>query len=195
MAHVHPRFPNVFYSSGNPVRSYTALNHENPEFIRFVNPGDLRIAHISCGASGCHAKENLEVHKSMMTHGCMLWERPSTTTGPCRYKWPKYGESYSMNGTRSGSETVPPPTREETATNGVLPYLDPLPRFNVTQPSNILRIFEPGGPLSPPKSGFPNGRKSRAGPASGPVTAAWERPTGPTPCSSVSKRPASSTRR
>ena len=41
----------------NPVRSYTLLNHESPEFIRFVNPGDLRIAHLSCGTMGCHARK------------------------------------------------------------------------------------------------------------------------------------------
>lgn len=149
LAHINPRFPNVFYSSANPVRSYTALNHENPEFIRFVNPGDLRIAHISCGASGCHAKENLEVHKSMMTHGCMLWGAALYNNGAVPNKWPKYGESYSMNGTAQRIQTVPPPTPEETATKGVLPYLDPLPRFNVTQPSNVLRIFERGGRFAP----------------------------------------------
>ena len=43
-AHVWPRFPDAWGTSGNPVRSYTLLNHESPEFIRFVNPGDLRIA-------------------------------------------------------------------------------------------------------------------------------------------------------
>ena len=45
-----------------PTRSarYTLLNHESPEFIRFVNPGDLRIAHISCGTAGCHPKEVLQ---------------------------------------------------------------------------------------------------------------------------------------
>ena len=64
---------NVWRSSANPVRSYTVLNHENPEFIRFVNPSDFRVAHISCGTTNCHPRINLEVHKSMMTHGCMLW--------------------------------------------------------------------------------------------------------------------------
>jgi hypothetical protein len=29
------------------------LNHESPEFIRFVNPGD-RVAHMSCGF--CHQR-------------------------------------------------------------------------------------------------------------------------------------------
>ena len=70
-AHVAPLLPNAWPTSGNPVRSYALLNHESPEFVRFVNPGDLRIAHISCGI--CHEKEVLAVRKSMMTHGCMLW--------------------------------------------------------------------------------------------------------------------------
>ncbi len=28
---------------------------------------------------------------------------------------------------------------------GVVPFLDPLPRFEMTQPGNVLRIFERGG--------------------------------------------------
>ena len=38
---------------------------------------------------------------------------------------------------------------------GVLPYLDPLPRFVIGQPSNILRIFEKGGE-KPLELGLPN---------------------------------------
>jgi hypothetical protein len=41
-AHVQPCLPQGWPTSANPVRSYTLLNHERPEFIRFVNPGDLR---------------------------------------------------------------------------------------------------------------------------------------------------------
>ncbi len=70
-AHVWPRFAPAWKDSANPVRSYTILNHESPEFIRFMNPGDLRVAHIACGQ--CHANEVLQLRKSMMTHGCMLW--------------------------------------------------------------------------------------------------------------------------
>ena len=70
-AHVQPHFHDAWRSSANPVRSYTLLNHEKPEFIRFVNPGDLRIAHITCGQ--CHPNEVLQNRMSMMTHGCMLW--------------------------------------------------------------------------------------------------------------------------
>ena len=63
------------------MRSYALLNHEAPEFIRFVNPGDLRIAHLSCGTVGCHPKEVMQSRKSMMTHGCMLWEAAAYNNG------------------------------------------------------------------------------------------------------------------
>jgi len=105
-AHVQPRFPEVWASTGNPVRSYTVLNHECPEFIRFVNPGDLRIAHLSCGTSGCHPRETLEVKKSMMTHGCMLWGAALYNNGAIPSKRSRYGESYSMNGTPQRLQTV-----------------------------------------------------------------------------------------
>ncbi len=42
-------------------------------------------------------------------------------------------------------QTVPPPTADEIANQGLLPYLDPLPMFQITQPGNVLRIFERGG--------------------------------------------------
>jgi len=144
-AHVHPRFPNAWANSGNPVRSYTLLNHERPEFVRFVNPGDLRVAHISCGTSGCHAQDVLAVKKSMMTHGCMLWGAALYNNGAVPFKRPRYGELYSMHGKPLRIQTVPPPTEKEMAEDGVLPFLDPLPRFQISQPGNVLRIFERGG--------------------------------------------------
>jgi hypothetical protein len=144
-AHIQPRNVEVFCSSGNPVRSYTALNHESWEFIRFMNPGDLRVAHLSCGTAGCHPAESLRVKKSMMTHGCMLWGAALYNNGAVPFKAPRYGESYSMHGVPQRLQTVPPPTEYEIHQKGVLPYLDPLPKFQVTQPANILRIFERGG--------------------------------------------------
>ncbi|MCH8045290.1 MAG: hypothetical protein IID44_16385 [Planctomycetes bacterium] len=146
-AHIRPRFPEAWSSSANPVRSYTLLNHESPEFIRFVNPGDLRVAHISCGE--CHAGEVLAVRKSMMTHGCMLWGAALYNNGAVSHKRPRYGESYSMNGKPLRLQTVPAPTEKEMAREGVLPFLDPLPRFEITQTSNTLRIFERGGRFRP----------------------------------------------
>ena len=68
-AHVLPRRPDIFNTSANAVRSYTALNEESPEFIRFFNPGDLRVAAVSCGAAGCHGEIVSRVATSMMAHG------------------------------------------------------------------------------------------------------------------------------
>lgn len=146
-AHVAAAFPEAWRTSANPVRSYTLLNHEDPEFIRFVNPGDLRVAHISCGQ--CHPNETLAVKKSMMTHGCMLWGSALYNNGSFPKKWPRFGESYSMHGVPQRLQTVPPPTYEEIMWKGILPYLDPMPRFEISQPGNILRIFERGGRFRP----------------------------------------------
>lgn len=53
-AHILPRDKHfwAYPKSANPADSYARLNKESPEFIRFVNPGDLRIAREACGA--CH---------------------------------------------------------------------------------------------------------------------------------------------
>lgn len=154
-AHVRPRFPEAWTGSGNPVRSYTLLNYEAPEFVRFVNPGDLRVAHLSCGTTSCHTNEVLQVRKSMMAHGSMLWGAALYNNGSIPGKWARYGESYSMHGAPQRLQTVPPPTPEETARKGVVPFLDPLPRFEISQPGNILRVFERGG-REPQEVGLPN---------------------------------------
>jgi len=146
-AHVHPKECEAWPGSANPVRSYTLLNHESPEFIRFVNPGDLRVAAIACG--GCHASEVLQVRKSMMTHGCMLWNAALYNNGAIPNKQSSFGESYSMDGVPQRLQTVPPPTEHELNYKAVVRYLDPLPHFERSQPGNILRIFERGGRFRP----------------------------------------------
>jgi len=136
--------PGAWRNSANPVRSYTLLNQESPDYIRFVNPGDSRISHISCGTANCHSNIVMQVRKSMMTHGCMLWGAALYNNGAVPYKVPRHGELYSMNGEPLRIQTNPPPTEFEKS-RGVIPYLDPLPRYEITQPGNILRIFERGG--------------------------------------------------
>jgi hypothetical protein len=142
-SHVQARFPQAWVGGGNPVRSYTLLNHESPDFVRFVNPGDSRVAHIACGQ--CHAKEVLQLRTSMMTHGCMLWGAALYNNGGVSHKYPRYGESYSMTGVPQRLISLPPPTPEEVRNKGVLPFLEPLPMFQISQPGNVLRIFERGG--------------------------------------------------
>ena len=59
-----------------------------------------------------------------------------------------------MNGVPQRIQNVPPPSAEEMDQQAVLAYLDPLPRFEISQPGNILRIFERGGRFRP-ETGIP----------------------------------------
>jgi len=143
-AHVQPRVHDLWKTSANPERSFAALNLESVEYIRFVNPGDLRAARQGCGQTGCHAAEVAIVQKSMMATGPMLWAAALYNNGTFPTKLPRFGESYDEDGRPRRLYTVPPPTPEETLHKGILPFLDPLPRFEVGQPSNVLRVFERG---------------------------------------------------
>ena len=148
-AHVQPRFPEEWKGAGNPARSYTLLNREDPAFIRFVNPGDLRVVEKSCSTSECHAGVIHQVDRSMMKTGAMLWGAALYNNGAYVSRINRFGESYSAEGLPERLETLPPPTIEETMRRGVLPFLDPLPRWEVTQMSNIVRSFERGGRKAP----------------------------------------------
>ena len=149
-AHVQPRHPEAWadpnhpdrISSANPIRSYTLLNDESPEFIRFVNPGDLRVAQQSCG--GCHGAEVHKVDRSLMTTSAMLWGGAAYNNGIVSVKNYLFGESYERDGTSRRINTVPPP-KPQALEKGVLPSLLPLPRWNVAQPADPLRAFERGG--------------------------------------------------
>ncbi len=143
-AHVQPRFPDAWSTSANPVRTYALMNHESPDFIRFVNPGDFRVAHLSCGTMNCHPSEVATNKKSMMTHGAMLWGAALYNNGSYPLKNSHFGESYSMNGAPQRIQTVPPPSEWEMTKRGVLAYVDPLPHFEASQPGNVLRPFERG---------------------------------------------------
>lgn len=144
-AHIQPRFPDRWKTSANPERSYTLVLQESPEFIRFVNPGDLRVAKMSCGNIECHPGDVHTVGKSMMRTGAMLWGAALYNNGAYTFKNYRWGESYGEDGRPQRVQTVPQPTAEETRKKGVLPFLDPLPRWEVSQISNILRVFELGG--------------------------------------------------
>ncbi|HSF24723.1 MAG TPA: hypothetical protein VLE20_10900, partial [Blastocatellia bacterium] len=144
-AHIQPRFPDLWKTSANPERSSTALNKESAEFVRFMNPGDLRVAALSCGTSECHTRDVHNVGKSMMTTGAMLWGAALYNNGSFPLKNYRFGESYGADGLPQRLVTIPPPSKEETAKKGVLPFLDPLPRWEITHMGNTLRTFERGG--------------------------------------------------
>ena len=142
-AHVAPRHGEWWPGSANPNNSTILLNQESPEFIQFVNPGDLRVADKACGT--CHKQEVASVGHSMMRHGAMLWGAALYNNGAIPQKNPLYGQAHAADGTALRLVNPTPVTPEDTKRYGVLPYLDPLPRFAIGQPSNILRIFEKGG--------------------------------------------------
>jgi len=145
LAHVHPLDPRDWPTSGRlPVRSYAMLNDESPEFVQFVNPGDLRAARMTCGNASCHADEVEHVRKSMMGTVNMLWEAALYANGEYPSKISRFGEAYTEDGRPTRVRTLPPPTLEDTLRRGILPYLDPLPRFEISQPGNVLRVFERG---------------------------------------------------
>ncbi len=144
-AHPQPRDPETFRGSANPVEAYTKWLRESTEYIRFVNPGDLRVADRTCGTPGCHPTEVRAVSSSMMTHGGMLYGAALYNNGSFPLKDAHFGESYSSDGLPQRLRTMPPPSSEESHKKGILAELYPLERWEVSQPGNVLRVFERGG--------------------------------------------------
>src|SRR4051812_12481815 len=168
-AHVQPREPKDSHEVER--RAYTKWLQESAEYVRFINPGDLRVAEKSCGNSGCHISEVQRTRSSLMTHGAMLWEAALYNNGAYPFKNPHFGESYSKTGAPQRLQTWPPPSPEETRRKGILPFLEPLPRWETSQPGNVLRVFERGGekrgevgnPVSEEAPGRPDAKLSDRG--------------------------------
>jgi len=157
-AHVQPRYPDSwrYPSSANPVQSYTLLNRESPEFIRFVNPSDYRVAREACGA--CHQPIIDANVRSMMATGAMLWGGAAYNNGILPFKNYILGESYTRDGeaARITGQAVPP---EIASRYGILPSLSPLPVWESVRPGDIFRVFEKGGRNISnlfPETGLPN---------------------------------------
>ena len=162
--HVRPTWPEFWRTAANPANSSTLLNQENAEWIRFVNPGDLRVAEQACGL--CHQNSLQHVASNMMTTGQVLWGAALYNNGSFSKKNYVFGQAYGRDGAPLKIISPTDVTPEMTRRNGVLPFLLPLPRFNLSEPGNLLRIFEKGG-LNPPELANPepsarNGAPERA---------------------------------
>jgi len=159
-AHILPRNKEFWKTSANPPNSNAWLNHESPEFIRFINPGDLRVAQQACGL--CHGEIIHNVDHSMMNHGATLWGAALYNNGSFYLKNYRFGQAYGADGAPLRLVNYTPVTPQDTLLHGILPFIEPLPRFNLGNPGNILRIFEKGGEkqlqLGLPTSEEPNGR-------------------------------------
>ena len=144
-AHVQPRDASFKNRSALPERTFAKWLKESAEYVKFVNPGDLRVAPETCGTVGCHAAETRAVSTSMMTHAGLLWGAALYNNGSYPTKNARFGESYNRDGAPQSIKTFPKPTPEETRAKGVIPELDPLFRWETSQPGNVLRVFERGG--------------------------------------------------
>jgi hypothetical protein len=143
-AHVLPRFPESWHfpSSGNPKRTYTLLNRESPEFVRFINPGDYRVAREACGA--CHLAVIKAAERSLMSTNAMFWGGAAYNNGLLPFKNYVLGEAYTRDGRAAIIEGAPMPVAERDA-HGVLERLYPLPRWENLEPADVFRVFEDGG--------------------------------------------------
>jgi hypothetical protein len=152
-AHVLPRYPKTwgYPNSAKPKESYTLLNREAPEFIRFVNPSDYRVARQSCGA--CHIAQIQASERSLMSTGAMFYGGASYNNGILPYKKGYVlGEAYTRDGkpARLLSAATAPGAKPGTVTpeearRGALPTLYPTPTWQVIPPADVFRVFERGG--------------------------------------------------
>ncbi|MFW6094284.1 MAG: hypothetical protein ACODAC_09945 [Pseudomonadota bacterium] len=160
-AHVLPRYPDAweYPSSANPERTYTLLNDEAPEFVRFINPSDYRVARESCGA--CHMEIIEKSVRSMHSTGAMLWGGASYNNGILPFKNYILGEAYNREGegvALHGPE-IPEHLEAEAEAAGIRPVLYPLPAWETVKPGDIFRVFERGGRNINslfPETGLPN---------------------------------------
>jgi hypothetical protein len=142
-AHPMPAIAAAWRTAANPPSSFTLLNHERHEWIRFVNPSDLRVAPVVCGR--CHEAIVRTVAKGPMVNSAQVYSTALYNNATLPFKDAMFAENYTPRGEPQIIRTNPAPTAEETRTKGVLPALYPFPRFEAGQPGNIFRVFERGG--------------------------------------------------
>jgi hypothetical protein len=144
-AHVLPRYPKAwrYPSSAKPERTYTLLNRESPEFVRFMNPSDYRVAREACGA--CHLDIIEASTRSLHATSAMFWGGAAYNNGVLDFKNYILGESYNRDGigTRLVGPAIVDPKVAFDA--GILPQLEVMPAWETVKPADVFRIFERGG--------------------------------------------------
>lgn len=158
-AHILPRDEKYWQypSSANPPGSYAKLNREHPAYIRFINPGDLRVARQACGS--CHLPVIQAQERSLMATSAMLWGGASYNNGILPYKRYILGEAYTPYG--QGASIVNPlrVDQPQLVEKGLLDRLYPLPAWETIPPADVFRVFERGGRVISsqfPEVGLPN---------------------------------------
>ena len=142
-AHVQPHNRRVWSSSANPPNSYAALNEESPEFVRFINPSDFRVADATCGR--CHGEKLRAMRQSIMSHNAMAHGAVFYNNGALEQKKSLYGESFDRNG-RAAMLVHPGPLSEAEKKHGALERLLPHPEWEITKIKDPLRVAEVNNP-------------------------------------------------
>jgi len=146
-----------FPSSANPAGSYARLNRESPEFVRFINPGDLRIAREACGA--CHLPVIQAQERSLMSTSTMLWGGAAYNNGILPFKRYNLGEAYTRDGQPAALLNPVKVDNDLFITKGILDRILPLPAWETIPPGDVFRVFERGGRVinsTFPEVGLPN---------------------------------------
>ena len=143
-AHVLPRFPDKWKTpdSANPAGSYTLLNKEKPEFVRFMNPSDYRVVRHACGA--CHLTVIQAAERSIMATGAMLFNGASYNNGILPFKRGVLGEAYTEDGISAVIKNPVKPDEWMTQ-KGIVAEFYPLPAWETVPPGDVFRVFERGG--------------------------------------------------
>ena len=143
-AHVEPTLPLTwdYPKSKNPHASYTLLNTESPEYVRFVNPSDYRVAREACGA--CHLPIIQAAERHIMANGAMLFGGGAYNNGVLPFKNYILGEAYTREGAPA-TIVSPGEITDELKAAGIIERLIPLPAWETVPPGDIFRIFERGG--------------------------------------------------
>jgi len=159
-----PTYPDSWHfpSSANPKQSYALLNKESPEFIKFNNPSDYRVAREACGA--CHLPIIEAGERSLMATGAMLWGGAAYNNGVLSAKNYILGEAYTRDGKPAkilspGTAGAPGTVTEAQKKRGAIGTMYPLPTWHVIPPADVFRVFERGGRTINsqfPEIGLPN---------------------------------------
>ena len=137
-AHVRPRNKQVFTSAANPKNSYAVLNQESSEFLRFMNPGDFRVAGETCGR--CHESIYNRMLTSIMAHSAMVPQAGLYNNGIHPAKIPVYGEAYMPD----GSPAIVEQPSDPVPGSALVQRLEPLQAFQITVATDAFRVLERG---------------------------------------------------
>lgn len=147
-AHVHPANKKIFSSSANPVYSMAALNLESTAFIRFMNPGDLRVADRTCGH--CHGDIVRRNLMSIMAHSSMVPQAGLYNNGIHPGKIPSFGEVYMPDGSpgyvesEGKSSNLQKKSEAWLAKTSYVKKLESLPTFQMVPATDAFRVLERG---------------------------------------------------